>query len=175
MLATPVTGTNFADPFCAVTCASEPQSPRCVKPCGYPLIGYEQSATGTACESFNTNAEPAGVNVVTLQKSMYSKRSPPAVSAGIEFPNISMPKLGTTPESKGPAGAPGLPFASNFIATGGEKQSDMALPKSFASQFGSAHLLCLEIEIDLAVLTDLPAAGHPVVLKIEGYGSLDVS
>ena len=51
----------------------------------------------------------------------------------------------------------------------------MALLKPFANQFGSAHLLCLEVEIDLAVPIALLATGHPVVLKLEGYDSLDVS
>jgi hypothetical protein len=51
----------------------------------------------------------------------------------------------------------------------------MALRKPFANQFGSAHLLCFEVEIDLAALVDLPTAGHPVVLNVEGYDSLAVS
>jgi hypothetical protein len=72
-------------------------------------------------------------------------------------------------------GEPGLSFASNFIVAGGEKQSDMALLKPFADQFGSAHLLRLEVEIDLAMLIGLAAASHPVVLKVERYDSLDVS
>ena len=53
--------------------------------------------------------------------------------------------------------------------------SSIALPKLFTNQFGSAHLLCLEVEVDLAALVELPAAAHPVALKVEGYDSLDVS
>jgi hypothetical protein len=53
----PVGGTNFA--VLATICAVDPKSPACVKPYGYTLIGYGQSATGTAYESFNTNAQAA--------------------------------------------------------------------------------------------------------------------
>jgi hypothetical protein len=76
--------------------------------------------------------------------------------------------------AKARLGEPGLSFASNFIVAGGEKQSDRALLKPFVNQSGSAHLICLEVEIDLATLIDLPA-GHPVILKVERYDSLDVS
>jgi len=49
----------------------------------------------------------------------------------------------------------------------------IALRKLFAKQLGSAHLICFEVEIDLAMLIDL-AAGHRVIFKLEGYDSLNV-